>query len=48
MFIEDVIEVLLLSSFDVVVEKALHYIIPLTSNHLVLFMLIEDAVKVIV
>ena len=44
----DVVKVLLLSSLDVVVEKALHHLIPLERSHLVLLILLEDAVKVLV
>ena len=44
----NVVKVLLLSSFDVVVEKALHNLIPLARCHMALLVLLKDVVKVLV
>ena len=44
----NVFKVLLLSGLDVVVEEALHDLIPLARRHLVLFVLLEDVVKVLI
>ena len=44
----NVFKVLLLSGLDVVVEEALHDLIPLTRWHLALLVLLEDVVKVLI
>ena len=44
----DVVKVLLLSGLDVVVEKALHNLIPLESRPLALLLLLEDVFEVVV
>ena len=44
----NVLEILFLSSFDVIVEQALHHLVPLERCHLVLFMLLEYVFEVLV